>query len=906
MDPLLITTKVDLSGVNQLATGTESAMARVVAAQLRVKAETAALKDAYATLGPSASAGSAAATAAIAEHEASLVAASNALKGAKAAVDELNSSEERETATLAANISARQSATASISLAEGRMMGANRAAGAFLATTLGIGPALQAAFPIIGALALFEVLIHVGSAIKDATDALVGWDKEAKAAYENVEKANRKLIEDQVTLKIGTTELGTVGKEGAAKAQAEVQKWTEQQKILQEAIATTAQSLSLISTKIDELKARGKINPQQLLEQSTGIVGAAIEAIHPAPKAPPEPVHIDSTDNIENLTKKQEELTQEVEKYRQKLLEIQQIHKPGAQALVPIAEARQAQELGAAAIEAREKADTANVTLAQATAKHLLDIGKSSAAEEVFAFGEGEQQKIAIRIRTLEQLNTLKQKSPTYSTDASAQADVSKNQGEIAGLKTQQQTIAIETADKAARAETEAQIHAVDLQVDAAKRGTQAKIDLTQEEVNIAIAEYGKQGPAYDAAIAKNLAAIQEFEEERSRLLERDIRLTTEEATQEAKTAEQVIKAKQDELAATTDIQNRQIEQRRSGAGGRTAGVLDIGLIRSTYQQQIDLANSAASQQIVLAQQAGDAQIKEQEAIITANRNAASEDTVNQQREIDAIAAASAKELEIRQQTQTQITAIQAKAAKERAQIEQQEAQQAQASQQKYFGAVNADLNTLVSDWIIGHKRMGQEIENMLAKGLVDLAQYAAQWLAKKAEMYILEKVFHATASQEEVALDAAAAAEDAAATSAANTAAASSYIGVAATGAAASQAAIPIVGPELAVAAAASMVGALSPFLALATFETGGIVPRTGIAMVHADEGVLTPDQTSNLRDAASNKGFGSNQSSGAQIGALHLHYSPTINGVTDPKQVGEDSFKYLRSKLRRMGVQV
>lgn len=77
-------------------------------------------------------------------------------------------------------------------------MGANRAAGAFLATTLGIGPVLQAVFPVIGVIALVEVLLRVGSAVKDATEALAGWDKEAKIAYENDEKANRRLIEQQL------------------------------------------------------------------------------------------------------------------------------------------------------------------------------------------------------------------------------------------------------------------------------------------------------------------------------------------------------------------------------------------------------------------------------------------------------------------------------------------------------------------------------------------------------------------------------------------------------------------------------------------------------------------------------------------------------------------------------------
>jgi hypothetical protein len=70
--------------------------------------------------------------------------------------------------------------------------------------------------------------------------------------------------------------------------------------------------------------------------------------------------------------KKQEELTQEVEKYRQKLVEIQQIHLLAAQAVVPLAEAKQSEHHSAAEIASRQRIDEAKVGLAEGTAKHLL------------------------------------------------------------------------------------------------------------------------------------------------------------------------------------------------------------------------------------------------------------------------------------------------------------------------------------------------------------------------------------------------------------------------------------------------------------------------------------------------------------------------------------------------------
>ena len=94
-----IRTTVDLRGLTQLSAAAQSAMGQVVAATLRVRAETKALKDVYAPLGPSAVAGSNAVTAAIAQHEAAVVSATAALKSAKAAVDNLAESEDWGTAS---------------------------------------------------------------------------------------------------------------------------------------------------------------------------------------------------------------------------------------------------------------------------------------------------------------------------------------------------------------------------------------------------------------------------------------------------------------------------------------------------------------------------------------------------------------------------------------------------------------------------------------------------------------------------------------------------------------------------------------------------------------------------------------------------------------------------------------
>lgn len=179
MDPLLITTQVDLSGAQALSAGVVAAMTKVIAAQQAVNEQARALKDTYASLGAAAAQGSSQAAAAIAEEMGVLAEAKIALEQAREAYTALSAAKNADTEATVANtaatgtgIGATRAATAAIGLAEGRLMGSTRAAGAFLATTLGLGPALQAAFPVIGALALLSVLYQIG--------------KEAYTLYQNI------------------------------------------------------------------------------------------------------------------------------------------------------------------------------------------------------------------------------------------------------------------------------------------------------------------------------------------------------------------------------------------------------------------------------------------------------------------------------------------------------------------------------------------------------------------------------------------------------------------------------------------------------------------------------------------------------------------------------------------------
>lgn len=157
------------------------------------------LADAQRQLGTAAAQGSASAQAIIASYTQEAAAAQQAA----AATDQLTAATTRASTAVPAlrwsmrdaaqgmgtmGVSARQGAAAGIGVLEGRMMSGNRAAAAFLSTTLGLGPAIQAAFPILGALALGEVLIDIGRNAYDAYEKFISIDSVWNKLEEDVRK----------------------------------------------------------------------------------------------------------------------------------------------------------------------------------------------------------------------------------------------------------------------------------------------------------------------------------------------------------------------------------------------------------------------------------------------------------------------------------------------------------------------------------------------------------------------------------------------------------------------------------------------------------------------------------------------------------------------------------------------
>lgn len=163
-------TKVNLGGLNS---GIDAAKASVSSFGNNIKSAMAAaadatkqLADAQIALGASAAAGNAQAAQVIAEYQ-------QQVNAANAAVREFTATENQEADAVVRSTSARMAANAEIRIFEGNMQGSTRAAGAFLSQLPGIGAAMQAAFPIFGAVAVAEILVQVASKVHDVYNEYV-------------------------------------------------------------------------------------------------------------------------------------------------------------------------------------------------------------------------------------------------------------------------------------------------------------------------------------------------------------------------------------------------------------------------------------------------------------------------------------------------------------------------------------------------------------------------------------------------------------------------------------------------------------------------------------------------------------------------------------------------------------
>lgn len=194
---------------------------------------------------------------------------------------------------------------------------------------------------------------------------------------------------------------------------------------------------------------------------------------------------------------------------------------------------------------------------------------------------------------------------------------------------------------------------------------------------------------------------------------------------------------------------------------------------------------------------------------------------------------------------------LEQKAAQQKLQVQIQLQQQEQKRFQQYYTTLTSAINQETMQWISGHQKFGIAAEQVWNH----LASNAIQNLMKITEQYVAGELVHRTMAQKGVMVDAK----------------------KAATGAYSAVSSIPIIGPIIApIAAAAAFAGVM----AIGTFEEGGVVPKTQVALVHGGERVLDEsDNRSFERAIAAGKNMGNAPSS--RGGAFQPSFAPRISAL-------------------------
>jgi hypothetical protein len=178
-------------------------------------------------------------------------------------------------------------------------------------------------------------------------------------------------------------------------------------------------------------------------------------------------------------------------------------------------------------------------------------------------------------------------------------------------------------------------------------------------------------------------------------------------------------------------------------------------------------------------------------------------------------------------------------------------------------------------------------------------AGIVAKWIETHVIMAAINAIFHTQQTAQEVA----ATSTKVAVNSAANTMMAVSDAGLAAAGAFAYYSAI---NPPAALPLAMAQYAEGLSIAGLSAFDYGGIMPKTGVALVHQDEGVLTGPTTKMLVNVNKmmNSPQGQRLNSAASAGAGTMPHMPMtihVNGAGDPDAVAAKVGDVVMARVKR-----
>lgn len=859
---LRITTLVDTSqleaGMQKATAATQQYTNSATLGFNSVKEAEAALAEAQEMLGQSASQGNAQAASIIAEYE-------GAVAAAKAAVDQETIAVEENTAVHRANnevirngISERMAASAAVRTLEGGMQGSVRAAENFLVTGLQLGPVLQAAFPVIGAIAFGEVIARIGERVYEFYQNFINLKAEIAAFGQVSEKtskeaadANWKYIESQVEMlknqgklkeaqqflavhageKPVSLSLG-IDKKALEDLPTDVQKFAD--RISNARTQIQAEPLFGEMAK-QQVEAKAKIEAaEKELEQLKSMYGETAIAAAGAIGGY-DPSRLGSV--VKNLNA---QVTAYTEYYNGlQNLQNKNVSEAAADERKRVddqaAILRQQQTLDQASLESRKTVTAAKIAQDEELARRQLQLGEITEQQELARLASDTQKKLQLEIDYYTQLDAILSRDADKNT-----AEITRNQGRIQALKIQQHTEQLKAQQEADAAELQELLRSIDIQIQATKTGSSERVELIREEVEIVGEFYNFQGEEYQKMLAKLSAADRERTAELQRQtlqqVELQLRGVKEQAAAEQQASDQAVRDKQRELDESNRVQQQQLSQQ--ARQGSRFGIIDIGQVEASFQRMKDAEAKYTEDSIALAQQAAQAKIDAQEKVIEAAELAAL--SSNDPKFLEQAQAAADKQVAIEQELQSKLTQLRQQGADRARQIDDQ---LAQAKFQEEQRITNRMLS--FEDQALFHsKSFSQAVQNLyrnLAEsGINSLLQLANRWIAEHLIMELATRLFHI----HNTATAATANAQQVTQTITTNAATVTSEAAVAAAKAYAAYAYFP----PLAAAMAAEAEATVLSFLPEAAAEGGFDVPfgSSPLTQLHPQEMVL-PDHLAN-----------------------------------------------------------
>ena len=719
------------------------------------------------------------------------------------ATDQLTSSETREVTASRGQLSARMAASAEMRVLEGNTMGSTRAAAAFLTTTLGLGPALQSAFAVFGAIALLEIIVEIGKAFYNAFD--LGGER-ARKLQGDISDLTRSVAES-------TNEL-TIQTEKMQEEDARIEK------VPFNGIKLALDEATEAAYKLEKQLQSTDKEEQKVLEEQAGSFPQRM---------------IGSKSN----TKDEQTMLEQHERWLQQAITTQDtLNESKSYGAV----------LQTKLNDLQRTADSASVSPVTANAAR----NQIASVQELIRAQQAEQKQIEATIASQDE-------------EKKHQGIVDAHQGGIDADKANRELLA-NLESTLATAKTLHDVSAADEEaywsqyLATFKAGTSEYISVNEKYV-------AARKSAGEAIIAMIRADGEEMRREYETNLE--------------------ISRSLEETQAKIDEENKHV----AASMEAIARSKDEGALQSAkMQSELDL------EQIATAEAEGGLTKYQASILKTQARVAAlNAELGDLGKQLDAINSNdSLTDLEKIQQSQPILNQMQANRGQQQLVTAQGTTASAQALSQPYLTAFN-DINqgflNVQQKMILGTQSISRDFANMGAQLVAQSAAWAEKMLAKEAEKYIKElamkeasaaakravdqqsNVFdkvmqmlglstHVSTNVAKVASDttaaaatttvnAAAAATSVATTTAAGTAQIGVHAAVAGAGAMAAMASVPYIGPFIAPAIAAGIVVAV---MELAKFETGGIVPNTGVALVHQGEAVLPNQLTGFLMHAASN----------------------------------------------------